>query len=543
MSERVMGTLFIDMKYVFLYHKLGFRETESDVYVKDYPDCSITIYSEEQLFEFKSKKISLAQHRDFVILELIDRLLGNGYRSSDIETFDLGVKLRELTIFCEQWGIDYEKALKNTSLESNQVLYESRLSGGLIDVEYRYNLNGKIYTKGLFEKEVKPFEFKPSVCEQSLSVPHDFKMIGTVLESYLGDDEDVVIPDGVTKIETGAFWNNIHVRKITIPESVEIIGGDAFVYCYELESVNIPSNVNDIGDDPFAGCPRLIITNTSPYFSLDDGVLFTSDHTRLIHYTPSKKDGTYRIPDTVEWVGKHSFYDCNNLKELTIGRKVDYMGNNPFSDCHNLILKNLSPNYIYKDGALLNKDGTTILHYSHGRLEGDYVVPDTVRTIGRNSFWNCKRIKHLTIGKNVRQIGYNPFANCSNLIISSNSPNYCVIDGILYDSAMRETFFCSPVLAKETVEMQPTVENIGRNTFSGCDSLKRVVIPSSVKTISRGAFSNCSSLEEVILPDGLELIEKWAFSYCPKLKSITIPSKTKLGSEVFIGSPTEVSHR
>lgn len=32
MADITVGTLFIDMKYVFLYHKLGFDEVSLDVF-------------------------------------------------------------------------------------------------------------------------------------------------------------------------------------------------------------------------------------------------------------------------------------------------------------------------------------------------------------------------------------------------------------------------------------------------------------------------------------------------------------------------------
>lgn len=540
MADLTIGTLFIDMKYVFLYHKLGFEEPSPDVFVKHYGDLEITIQSEEQFFTFQGVERPLTAHRDFVILELIDRLLRLGYSPIDIIPNNRGIELRDMVILCEQWGKDFKTALGSGVIADGQVLYQSRLSGGLIDFEYVFFQGGHRYTRGLFEEGIEPYTFRPSGDVEDLPVPEGFVVKGATLVSYTGDQSIVSIPFGIERIDTGAFWNNIHVEEIRIPDTVSIIAGDAFVYCYNLKKVNIPASVIDIGDDPFAGCPDLILVNMSPSFILDDGVLFTSDRTRLIHYTPSKPDSDYSIPDSVRWVGKHSFYDCNNLRLVVIGRNVDYMGNNPFSDCHHLVLENRSPNFIYSDGALLNRTGTTIIHYSHGRDEDDYEMPDSVRTIGRNSFWNCKRIRKLVIGRNVRQIGYNPFANCTNVIIQSRSDLFKVIGNVLYDADAREAFCCSSAMAEGGITLQPSVEVIGRNSFSGCESLKTIVIPSSVRVISRGAFSNCTTLESVVFEGVPESIEKWAFSYCPNLKRISIPSGTELGNEVFIGSPTEV---
>lgn len=537
-DNRIAGTLFIDMKYVFLYHKLGFRETSTDVYKKNYVHSIIVIDSEKQYFEYSGNKYPLTHHPDFVTLELLDLLLCKGYHPDCIYVLESGIRLtgfKEITFRTFTWGNEYEAKVAAEKPLVDQVFYTSQLSGGLIDRKYVASIDGVIYSNGLFEHS-KLYDFKPIQPAFLNNCPPEFKLDSTTLVTYKGTDEEVLIPKGVTKIESGAFWNNCRIHTVHIPDTVKVIGGDAFVYCESLKAVNLPESVVDLGDDPFAGCPHLIITNSSKNFVLEDGVLFTSDRTRLIHYQPSLKNREYIIPESVEWVGKHSFYNCNNLKKITIGKNVDFIGNNPFSDCHNLTLINHSSNYIYKDGALLDRHMTTIIHYSHGHNEDGYIMPDTVRTIGRNSFWNCKRIKRIVLGKNLRQIGYNPFANCSNLTIESNSPMYVVVDSILYDKDVREVICCTNVRAKFPVHLPCTVENIGRNSFAGCTSLKSVEIPNSVKSISRGAFSHCESLERVYVPDSVEIIEKWAFSYCYSLKEIDIGSKTKISKETFTGS-------
>ena len=48
---------------------------------------------------------------------------------------------------------------------------------------------------------------------------------------------------------------------------------------------------------------------------------------------------------------------------------------------------------------------------------------------------------------------------------------------------------------------------IGEEAFSYCDSLKRIVIPSTVTVIRDTAFMLCDKLEEVELCEGLQTIE------------------------------------
>ena len=68
---------------------------------------------------------------------------------------------------------------------------------------------------------------------------------------------EIVIPDGVTKINACAFYNCRGMTSITIPDSVTSIGYYAFYGCSELTSITIPDSVTSIGDRAFYNCRYL----------------------------------------------------------------------------------------------------------------------------------------------------------------------------------------------------------------------------------------------------------------------------------------------
>ena len=87
------------------------------------------------------------------------------------------------------------------------------------------------------------------------------------------------------------------------------------------------------------------------------------------------------------------------------------------------------------------------------------------------------------------------------------------------------------------------VTEIGGSAFSGCKSLKSVIIPSGVTKINdstsfffAGAFRGCENLTSVTIPDGVTAIGDEAFSGCTSLTSVVIPeSVTSIGDWAFYG--------
>ncbi len=551
MGEKTRDTLFIDMKYVILYRKLGYDEIAPDVFYRQYQELGVTIYSEEQRFEFCGKNYPLLAYKDFVRLEAIDRLLKMGYPSSalqlDAAGYDLAIVYANAELYCgifmAAWGKEYSALMQTYAGGSSntECLYTSQLSGGLIEFQSKIYRNGREYVAGIFERDARPYSEQFSMPQDDGEYDENFVVKGGVLLKYLGNDEVVVVPSGIRQIGTGAFWNNMSVRKIVLPEGITCICGDAFVYCENLKEVNIPKTVSEMGDDPFAGCLDIVIRNESPYFILEEGVLFDREKKFLIHYTASDPRTEYVIPETVTWIGKHSFYKCINLQLVTLTKNIKFMGNNAFSDCRRIRLINESDSFRYVDGVLYDKNITTCMHYSMGSGVRTVRLAEGVRTIGRNCFWNCDMIEKIVIPSTVRQIGYNPFANCKNVVLENHSPYYKLIEGILYDATGKEMVYCPPTAVRHGEVIVPnTVLNIGRSAFTGCNTLERVVLPDGLQYISRSAFSGCTALKEVVIPKSVEEIADWCFNGCISLERVCIPNHIVLLPNTFNGCHTEI---
>ena len=75
------------------------------------------------------------------------------------------------------------------------------------------------------------------------------------ISKYLGDDENVVIPDSylgrpITSMGVECFSNNDTLESVVIPDTVSIIGAHTFVNCKNLKSVKA-KNIALVDDGAF----------------------------------------------------------------------------------------------------------------------------------------------------------------------------------------------------------------------------------------------------------------------------------------------------
>lgn len=84
-----------------------------------------------------------------------------------------------------------------------------------------------------------------------------FVILGGILFNYYGQSADVVVPEGVRRIEKEAFYENKTMVTIRLPQSLETIENHAFYGCRLLESIQIPGSVRRIGEYAFSWCEKL----------------------------------------------------------------------------------------------------------------------------------------------------------------------------------------------------------------------------------------------------------------------------------------------
>ncbi len=356
----------------------------------------------------------------------------------------------------------------------------------------------------------------------------DFMIEDGVLIKYEGSDSDVVIPAGVTSIGEGAFFECYDLTSITIPDSVTSIGDFAFSQCSSLKSITIPDSVTSIGGDAFEDCDSLTsVTIPGSVTDIDSGAfercsslttvtipdsvtgigfgIFSGCSSLTSVVIPDSVTSigddafedcssltTVTIPDGVTSIGNHAFSGCSSLTSITIPDSVTKIGKNPFKACEALSKVHVSPDHTALaviDGVLFSKTDSRLICCPMTK-KGEYVIPEGIKEIGDDAFYNCSSMASITLPNSVTSIGDSAFSGCSGLT---------------------------------SITIPDSVTSIGEYSFSGCSSLASITIPNSVTSIDNYVFQDCSSLTSVMIPDSVTKIGFGAFTNCYELERIVIP--------------------
>ena len=218
--------------------------------------------------------------------------------------------------------------------------------------------------------------------------------------------ESIVIPEGVTQLAQGAFMHCTNLKEIELPSTLEGIYEHAFARCINLTQITIPEKVNVIAYGAFLGCDNLKNIyymgtkeqwNEIKIVENDNDILKTT----TIHYgftEPSNpQPSNPSVPDnssennSVSVIKQGDVVAVQNAKYRITGTGTVKTAEYKKSDS--------------KTQATVKIPATVTVNKEVYR----------VTSIAKNCFKGNKKLKTITISKNIKTIGANAFSGCKNL--------------------------------------------------------------------------------------------------------------------------------
>lgn len=207
---------------------------------------------------------------------------------------------------------------------------------------------------------------------------------------------------------------------------------------------------------------------------------YTSEAKKIILSSRHKKSKVVSIED-------RAFEGSNNLVEIVIPNSVTSIGVESFSNCLSLksiVIEDGNPVYDSRENcnAIIETKTNTILFGCMSTT-----IPESITTIGSEAFSGCDSLAFIFIPQSVKTIGDRTFLKCTSL---------------------------------ETITIPGNVLTIGVGAFEKCYHLDSVVISEGVESIGDGAFIECFSLSTITIPRSVKYVGDWVFDSCTSLVSI-----------------------
>lgn len=213
------------------------------------------------------------------------------------------------------------------------------------------------------------------------------------------------------------------------------------------------------------------------------------------------------LGDNIEEIEANAFYRCEQLAEISFGKKVRIIGNNSFQGCVNLI----------------------------------EIANESIKEVGKNAFEGCKKLETVEL-INLTSIPEGMFENCISLT-NCTTPSLSKIERRAFAN-------CASLV---NINLPESLVSIEEQAFEECTILSEFIIPNSVQSIGSNVLKNNISLSRLVIGNGIKKLP-YIISGCNKLREVIIVDSKNIlefgvsqrpsgwGSSNYIGATGPSSH-
>lgn len=357
-----------------------------------------------------------------------------------------------------------------------------------------------------------------SAADVSAASPEeDFVVSNNILTDYSGNGGDIVIPEGVVKIDGLAFQKNDNITSLVIPKGCTKIDFSAFYECTALKTVTFEGDMEAVGMMSFCGCTSLervtfkgSVIDDNPN-DIESGLSFNAfmgcKNLKTVEFEPNSR---------VDTIKRAAFMDCANLSEVKLPKKVGKICEFAFTNCPKLTRLEIPSKTELEPFAV---------GYMYDELTDESVKADGIATVQACLDFDDDEFT-------LEEVCQKPIT----LIVSPNSPaeKYAEENGIDYecravdenDGFIIETIGTAKRITGYTgkggdIVIPEGVAEIGKDAFKGNESITSVTFPKGFDRMDYAAFNGCEGIKYIIFEGDIEKIGDYAFSGCYALKKVT----------------------
>ena len=191
-----------------------------------------------------------------------------------------------------------------------------------------------------------------------------------VLTRYVGNDNDLIIPKGVTEVSGYPFGSEKEFETIVIPSTLVNISASMFARC-KVKEINVSKD--------------------NPKYYTQNGCLVDKETRELVWAYAAN---TIPCDDSIHKIGSQAFYGHKDLEHIEIPDNIIEVGSHAFAHCSNL------KTVTFSNASCIIGEGC----FSDCTLLSMVKLPELLNEIRRNTFAECKALETLDIPDAVERV-------------------------------------------------------------------------------------------------------------------------------------------